>query len=149
LNFSIGGPGNNRTYGIKAISPLYYGMLFFQAATGRQARLLPVSLSSSANLKAWAVIDTGNIRLVLINKSAASSGTVRISLPGFRAAYILRLTAPDLASKRGVTFAGQTIDGSSDGRLQGVKQMETVQAAGAAFQIFLPGGSALVAEFLH
>jgi hypothetical protein len=48
-----------------------------------------------------------------------------------------------------VTLAGQTLDGSSDGTLQGVKQIETVKPAGAAFTIFLPAGSALVAEFLR
>jgi len=150
LNFNIGKVGNNRTYGIKTISPLYYGMLFFQAAIGKQAHLLPVSISTSTNLKAWAIMDAGGkIQLVLINKSTTASGTVRIPLAGFRTASIVRLTAPDLASKRGVTLAGQTLDGSSDGTLQGAKQIETVKAAGAAFTIFLPAGSALIAEFLR
>ena len=148
LSFDIGKDGNGRTYGVKAISPLYYGMLFFQAATGREARLLPVTISTSANLKAWALRDTtGKIRLVLINKSATSSGTVQVPLPGFRTASIFRLTAPDLASKHGVTFAGQTLDGSSDGTLRGTKQVETVKAADAAFAIVVPAGSALFAEF--
>jgi hypothetical protein len=148
LVFSIARTGNQATYGIKTVSPLYYGMLFFQAAIGRQARLLPVTLRTSANLKSWATMDaTGKIRLVLINKEAASSGTVEIHLPAFRTASIFRLVAPDLTSKNGVTFAGQTVDGSPDGTLRGEKQTETVKPVGGDFQIPLPAGSALIAEF--
>jgi hypothetical protein len=150
LNFNIGRPGHDRTFAIKTINPLYYGMLFFQAATGKEGHLLPVSISTSANLKAWAIMDTtGRIRLVLINKSPSSSGTVQIPLSGFQTASIRRLSAPDLSSKSGVTFAGQTLDGSSDGTLRGTKQVETIKATNAAFQIMLPAGSALIAEFLR
>jgi hypothetical protein len=150
LIFNIAHAGGNRIYQLSNVSPLYYGMLLFQAATGKEARLLPVSLNSVANMKAWATMEaTGKIRLVLINKEPSSSGKVLVRLPGFRSATLLRLTAPDLASKRGVTFAGQTMDGSSDGTLQGAKHVETLNAADDAFQIFLPAGSALIAEFLR
>jgi hypothetical protein len=74
---------------------------------------------------------------------------VQIPLSGFQTASIRRLSAPDLSSKSGVTFAGQTLDGSSDGTLRGTKQVETIKATNAAFQIMLPAGSALIAEFLR
>ena len=49
------------TYTLSSINPLYYGLLLFQAATVNGTQLLPVSISTPANLKAWATIDKSGV----------------------------------------------------------------------------------------
>jgi hypothetical protein len=132
---------------LKKVNPLYYGMLFFQVAVGKQAHLLPVSMSTQENVKTWATVDAaGVVRLVVINKSA-DSGIVSINLPGFRTSTVLRLTASSVSSKNGVTIAGQTMDGSSDGRLQGVKRLETLNPSSGGFRLSTGAYSAVIVEF--
>jgi hypothetical protein len=149
LSFNIARVGSMKSYQIKSVNPLYYGMLLFQAATGNQAHLLPVSLTAESSLKAWATLDsTGKQRLVVVNKGVTTE-TMQIVHPGYRTASILRLTASSPASKTGVSFAGQTMDGSVDGRLQGTKQVETVKSGAGVFEISAPASSALIAEFVR
>ncbi len=135
-------------YTLTAVNPLYYGLLFFQAATGNGARLLPVTLSTGANLKAWATVDaSGTPRLSLINKDENSTGTVDISLGGYSSAQVFRLTATNYLSTSGITFAGQTFDGSSDGVIQGTPTVEAVEASNGIFQIPMPIASAALVLF--
>jgi Glycosyl hydrolase family 79 C-terminal beta domain/Abnormal spindle-like microcephaly-assoc'd, ASPM-SPD-2-Hydin len=144
--FDIKDSGANTTYTLTSVNPLYYGLLFFQAATGNGAHLLPVTLNTKANLTAWATVDASNTpRLVLINKDENSTGTVDITLSGYSHAQIYRLTAPSYLSTSGVTFAGQTFDGSKDGVIQGTQTTESVDVSDGVFQIPMPiTGAALV-----
>src|SRR5699024_3374415 len=97
-----------------AVAPRYYGMLFFAHFAGAQGQWLPVQLESSAQIKAWAVRDARSqtVRIALINHEASSSGTVAVQLPpGLRQAVVTRLASADP-----LRLAGQTFDGSRDGR---------------------------------
>jgi hypothetical protein len=110
--------------------------LFFQAATGNGARVLPVNVTTHANLKAWATVDASSIpRLVIVNKDESSSGIVDVAVSGYSRASVLRLSAPSYKSTKGITFAGQTLDGSADGMLRGEKRVETIVASGGVFRI--------------
>jgi hypothetical protein len=148
FDFGIDMKKQPRTYWLKSARPLYYAMLFFQEASSRHAKLLPVSLSTQSNIKAWATIDdSGTIRLTVINKDPSKSGTVKVTLPGFHTASIQRLTAPSIGARDGLSFAGQTLDSSPDGTMRGKKRAESVSGTDGAFDISSPGGSAFLVEF--
>lgn len=136
------------TFTLKSVAPLYYGLLLFQAATGYGARLLPVKLDSLANVKAWATVDKSGItRMVIINKDIAKEGNISVELPGYKRASILRLLAPSYNSLNGITFGGQTFDGSADGRLLGRQKSDTVRRNHDSFQIWMPTTSAALVIF--
>ena len=140
--------GGVNTFTLAAVHPLYYGLLFFQAATGNGAHLLPVTLDTQANLKAWATIDaSATPRLVLINKDENLTGTVDITLNGYSHAQIYRLTAPTYQSTSGVTFAGQTFDGSTNGVIQGAQTVESVDVSDGVFEVPMPITSAALVVF--
>lgn len=136
------------TYALSSINPVYYGMLLFQSATPQGAEFLPVSLSTTANLKAWATVDgTGTPRLVIINKDETATGSVSVNLPGFTQAQVLRLSAPSYQSPNGITFGGQTMDGSQDGTIQGTQTVETYTSTNGTFQIPMPVTNAVLVTF--
>jgi len=138
------------TFTLAVVNPLYYGLLFFQAATGNGAHLLPVTLDTQANLKAWATIDaSGTPRLVVINKDENLTGTVDITLSGYSHAQIYRLTAPTYRSTSGVTFAGQTFDGSTNGVIQGAQTVESVDVSDGVFEVSMPITSAVLVVFTN
>ena len=60
FSFNISGPGTKTNYTLTSVRPLYYGLLFFQEATGKGARFLPVTVNTHANLTAWATLDASN-----------------------------------------------------------------------------------------
>jgi hypothetical protein len=134
---------------IISVRPLYYGLLLFQEATGSNAHFLPVTLSTNANLKAWATIDAfGNPRIVIINKEKNTSGTVLVTPPAkFTHAQITILKAQSYLATTGVTLAGQTFDESQDGTIQGKRSTITVEIVNGAFQIPIPITSAALITF--
>jgi hypothetical protein len=148
FSFGIHSTDAGTTYTLNSVRPLYYGLLFFQAATGNGSHLLPVSLSTDANLSAWATADAaGTRRLVVINKDKSLSGTVAMTLSGYSHAKVYRLSAPSYQSKTGVTFAGQTFDGSISGKLKGTQIIESINEADGVFQLSMPVTSAALIVF--
>jgi hypothetical protein len=136
------------TYTLNSVAPLYYGLLLYQEATQNLAHLLPVTLSTPANLKAWATLDaSGTPRLVVINKDESQEGNVAINLPGYTGASVIFLTAPSYSSTSGVTFGGQTFDGSADGTVQGNRTVETIQGTDGLFQLPMSVTSAALVTF--
>ena len=68
--------GGATTFSVESIRPEYYGLLLFQQATANHAKLLPVTLSTPANVKAWATLDNkGVVRVILINKDQTAEGS--------------------------------------------------------------------------
>lgn len=132
-----------RTYAVRDINPLYYGLLLFAETVQNKAQLLPVMLTTTANIKTWATIDAnGTIRLLILNKDEIASGPISIALSGYGQALVARLTAPSYSSITGVALGGQTFDGSSDGVLQGTSYQEIVQASSGSYTIAVPAVSA-------
>jgi hypothetical protein len=102
------------------LRPNYYGFQMFQEATQNGAKLLPVSTTTSANVSIWATIDAaGIVRVVVLNKDETNSGTVNITLAGYGSASLKTLTAATVTATTGVSYGGQTFDGSTDGTIQG------------------------------
>jgi hypothetical protein len=146
--FKIRASGNTNTYSLSSVRPLYYGLLFFQGATGNGAHLLATTLDTKANVKAWATVDaSGTPRVAVINKDEKSTGTVNVSLSGYSHAQVYRLTAPSYKSTSGLAFAGQTFDGSTNGVIQGTEEIESVDVAGGVFSIPMPITSAALIVF--
>ena len=112
-------------------------------ATESDGQLLPVSVTTTANVKVWALkgVD-GLVRVVVPNKDEAQSGSVAIRISGFASASASQLLAPSLGSKTGVTIAGQTYDGSLDGTLQGPITVQSLKAVNGVFTIIVPSASA-------
>jgi hypothetical protein len=138
--------GNTTTYSIESIRPEYYGLLFFQMATASTPKLLPVTLTTPANLKVWATIDAqGVVRIALINKDETLQGVVGISLPGYGAGSVTRLTAANFQATTGITIGGQTFDGSQDGTPQGTAFSESAPANAGVYSVALgPTSAALL-----
>lgn len=112
--------------GPQGVQPGYYGMLFFAQFAGAQGRWLATQLETSVRLRVWAVRDERNqsVRVAVIHRDPGQSGTVNVQLPaGMRQAVVTRLTttAP-------LRLAGQTFDGSRDGRPIGTAYGEILQA---------------------
>ncbi len=118
------------------VTPLFYGLAAFTAATAHDARLVRVSNVTSpagvavAFVKCWAVVDAlGSARVVLVNKDVNAAApvngriTVRDGTGGMtgdaRVAALLP-GAAGLASTSGITFAGLSFDGTIDGTPSGV-----------------------------
>jgi hypothetical protein len=145
FEFNLTTKNGTTTFSLVAVRPEYYGLLFFQQATANHSRLLPVTLSTTANLKAWATVDSsGVIRLALINKDQTAQGVVNVSLGGFGAGTINRLSASTYQARTGITLAGQTFDGSSDGTIQGGVVSETVNPVGGVYSVAISPVSAVL-----
>jgi hypothetical protein len=137
--------GGINTYSLSFINPLYYGWLFFEEATANNAQLLPLTLNTPANLTAWATLGTSGPRVAILNKDENLSGTVAVTMPGYSQANVLYLTAPSYTSVNGISFAGQTFDGSTDGTIQGTQAPVVVTGANGVFQVpMTPTSAALV-----
>jgi hypothetical protein len=146
--FTRTGSGQSYSFSIKTLTPLYYGLYFFQAATADKSHLLAAEVDTRANLKAWATRDAnGHARLAVLNKDVNAAGKVVIQMDGYREAIVERLLAPSYTSLDGVTFAGQTLDGSADGKFLGSRETETIKAKDGQFEIEMPVTSAALLTF--
>lgn len=106
----IGDDGHGRY----SATPEYYGMLAFAQACGGQ-RLAAEYDSSGVNLAIYPVLRKGGrVSVTIINKDETRNARVGVTADRkFREASIIRLSAPSLQSKSGVTLGGSAV--SSDG----------------------------------
>jgi hypothetical protein len=134
------------------VDPLYYGMLFFQQATGHGSKLSTNATCSysTSNLVAYETItSTGTVQLTIDNEDETVGGTVSVTMPGYAYASVYRLAAPTFQSTFGVTYAGQTFDNSPDGTIQppSSQVIESVAGNNGQFQIPVPITSAVLVIF--
>ena len=118
--------------------PGYYGMLFFsQAARGR---VVPVEVrGGGVNLTAYGVLGgDGKLRVAMINKDLAADAVVTVAARQPRA-HVLRLAAPSVGAKDGVTLGGAAV--APDGTWQAAAT-ESIEATGGKFPIAIPKASA-------
>lgn len=127
------------------VRPLYYGLWLFSTLIGNSSTLRAVNVTQSSNgaVKVWAAIDgvTGATRVAVLHKdmNAAQPANVTISLPAGAGSHcggvasLRRLvtagagSAPGNASATyGLSFGGQTFDGSTDGLPVGPASSESV-----------------------
>jgi hypothetical protein len=160
----------------------FYGALFFVGATGgpdvspqdlaktRFVSVYPLPPAAvggpgcDANLKTWATVDArGVLRVAAINKEErlGCNLELRIGSVNWGKATVLRMLpgADGLRSKGGITWAGQTYDGTTDGRIRGQREAQTVApvkldaeqigmkfAPGLSYTVAMPALSGAVIE---
>ncbi len=122
-------------------NPLLYGLIAYAETLGTDPQLLPAHLSTGtgAHLKAWAVLDGTQLRVLLIDKGTRAE-RVALTLPAIGAASVRRLAAPSAAATSGITLAGQTLD--AQGHWSGPPSGESITQVGGSYTVSLPGRSA-------
>ena len=131
-------------------------MLFFDTATQNNAAIYPVTVTLNtpcsvsgwtACIQAWETKDTsGNYRLALVNLDQGNSGNVVVSNAASTAS-VCYLSAPSYSSTTGVSFAGQTFDGSTEGTIQGTAGYTTLRPRGGVFTIPMAITQAAIVRF--
>ncbi len=133
-------PIGDDEHGTYSAKPEYYGMLAFSQAS--QGQRVGVSYDAQAlNLTAYGVLgDRGRISVTIINKDAALDADVSIGAKSnFVGASTLRLTAPSLDAREGVTLGGAPV--GSDRRWK-PQLIEALRSKGGTCSIRVPAGSA-------
>lgn len=141
------GPGS--AYALKAVLPLYYGMLLFAESAPMRSVLIPAEVSTDANISAWVTRNesTGELKMLLINKEQDLPGRAGLTVPGYRTGKVKRLMAPSLRSQAGITWGGITFDASTDGKPLGKAETETITPEGSVFEVPLGPASAVLITF--
>jgi hypothetical protein len=128
------------------VHPLFYGMMLFNRAAPRGARLLAVGPNApTASLKTWGTIDpAGTRRVVVINKSPRKTRRLVLRMPGAGArARVQRLVGSSITATTGITLGGRGFgDATFDGKLRGKDRSERVSRRSGAFRIDMPPASA-------
>lgn len=121
----------------------YYGMLAFTLSGGSQ--IIDCAIDAGGkNLKAYAAKrDVREIVLTLINKEAAYDAVVVVQSPSFKNGSIIRLKAPSLESKSGITLGGAAI--SDDGSWKS-NESEPLATISGKPQVHIPAGSAALVK---
>ena len=136
FSFGVNQGTSGKVFTLSRVNPLYYGLLLFRLATAHDCALLPVATDSGPNLKVWATVDQNEtVHVVIINKDKSFGGDVVISVAGYGDGQVFRLVAPRYESSTGVSFGGQTFDGSIDGRLAGPATSELVKVSNGTYKI--------------
>jgi hypothetical protein len=139
--------GGHIVYDRLQVHAPYYGMLFLSRVMGKEAHLLGVSTKTTARVRVWATIDkTNTAHVVIVNSDEQNAGTVQVEVPGWSHGVASLLTAPSYSSTAGITFAGQTFDGSTDGLIRGPKRTAAVQAVDGKFRVDVPVTSAVLLD---
>jgi hypothetical protein len=103
-------PIGDDQHGGYAAKPEYYGMLSFgQAVLGER---LALDLEDGGlNLTAYATGDKTEIRVTVVNKDANADTSVTVTCDRkMQRGDLIRLTAPSLESKHGVTLGGRPVN---------------------------------------
>jgi hypothetical protein len=125
------------------VSPEYYGLLMFVAAAPRGARLLPVS--AVPGLRLWATLGRDHrVRVLVVNPGPVKDRAVSLAIAGASGdGTVIRLEAPSLAARDGVTLAGKSFGKSTtSGVLAGPQQAAQVWPAAGRYVVVVPAGSA-------
>jgi glycosyl hydrolase family 79 len=123
--------------------PLLYGLITYAHTLGTDPQLLParVQTTPGAHLKAWAVLDGKQLRILLINKSRSAT-SVSLTLPAIGPATVHRLTAASASATNHVTLDGQNLN--SQAQWTGRAAPETVAPSRGKYPVHLPGISAAI-----
>lgn len=127
--------------------PMYYGLLMFHlGADGRPAK---VQYDTSSNVSVHAVYsDTKILRVIVINKDPNGSVDASIN-PGisYSQADVIRLNAPSLDAKTGITLGGSSIS-TINGTWNQVTT-EKLNKTNSYFQVTINPASAVLITFTN
>ena len=125
--------------GINAAGAPYYGMLAFATAVVGCNQILPIDFDTqNINMTAYVLGIQGKpCALVVINKDDLQDAHLSTRNLGFERAFALRLKAPSLDTKVGITFGGSSV--GPDGRWK-ARTIEEIRNGA----VTVPRASALV-----
>ena len=129
-------------HGASFAAPEYYGMLAFAQAS--KGRLVSAHCESGdVNVSAYAVAGAGSsLTVTVINKDTSVDAHVSLSIPKqLGRGQVMRLSAPSLQSKKGITLSGSTVE--ADGRWE-PNASEVVESRGGSASVRVPVGSAAI-----
>ncbi len=136
-------PIGDDQHGHYRAAPEYYGMLAFAEAC--HGERVAVSYDAGAvNLTAYATVDAdGTTALVIVNKDEGADAEIRIAAKSEAgSARVMRLSAPSLDSKSGVTLGGAAVE--QDGQWRG--RFETVRVIHGICRVRVPAVSAAIVK---
>jgi hypothetical protein len=121
-------------------APEYYGLLAFAQFAGAE-QIAVTCDASDVNLAAYGVIHGGGrLSLAIINKDFGRDAVVEIAnTTALRTARTMRLTAPSLSAKEGITLGGSQV--GADGSWSG-GSAESVKVQAGRVQLSVAAGSA-------
>ena len=127
---------------------------FTEATAGNSSILAAAVNSTNALVKLWALgAGAGGVfRVLAIHKdyNATANATISVAPPPGLApqpAGLQRLLAPSVSSPYGVSWGGQTFDGSAAGLPVGPRVVEAVPVTNGGFTFALPPASAALLTF--
>jgi hypothetical protein len=131
---------NNTSADIPDVRPLFYGMWVFTEATAHHAVIYNTTTVSSTNsyIKSHSTLDQfGTWRVVVVHKdyNATQDAQITVQLPAgvklTQAASLatLKTSSGEITSRYGLSFQGQTFDGSQDGKPVGPPAPTSVPAS--------------------
>jgi hypothetical protein len=140
-------PLGDDTHGTYTAMADYYGMLAF-AQAGQGNRLALDYDTAGVNLKAYAVArDRNHLIVTIINRETSREADVEVLCKHQRShATAMRLTAPSMESKDGVTLAGSAVTAS--GAWQ-PGRTEPVQVSHGLCHLRVAAGSAVLVSLLR
>ena len=118
--------------------PLLYGMLLFNRALGRGARIAATSVRQprSSAVNVWAVRAPSHAERVVALNKGTSRAVLRIRARRGRRAAVQRLLASSILTESRVTLAGQRI--GADGRWHGRRVVTYARWSHGAYTVALP-----------
>lgn len=139
-------PIGDDEHGNYSAAPEYYGLLAFAQANRGQRVAVDRNSETPINLTSYAMVDANNnLTLTLINLDELRDARVKIADPSQGGGgKVLRMAAPSLQSKGGVTLAGAEVQ--PDGAWN-PNTFEPVHGRGKQREIHVPAGSAAIVQF--
>ena len=129
-------------------APEYYGLLAFSEGC-RGERVATSYDTGAVDLTAYATVDAhGSSTLVIVNKDEGTDADIRIAAKSIAAkseagsARVMRLSAPSLDSKAGVTLGGAAVE--QDGRWHG--RFENARVIDGICRVHMPAASAAIVK---
>jgi hypothetical protein len=135
-------PIGDDQHGHYRAAPEYYGMFAF--AEGCRGERVAVTYDAGAvNLTAYATVDPGGISTVIVNKDEDTDADLRIAVKAqAESARVVRLSAPSLNSKTGVTIGGAAVE--QDGQWRG--RPENAPVIAGTCRVHVPAASAAIVK---
>lgn len=139
------------TNGSLVVNPMYYGMLFFARAVQNNATLIPATVKSinNGNVKVWATVDASNtIHVAVLEKDLSGEAAITVQMPAgiTSRGRLISMTAASATATNGITFGGQTFDGSTDGLPIGKASSSSVYPQGGRYTFNVPAPGAAILE---
>jgi Glycosyl hydrolase family 79 C-terminal beta domain len=133
------------------VPPVYYGLDMFARAAPPGSRLLSIGGAARApQLSVWATrAPGGQVRALMINKSLSRRRTVTLRAPAGAGtvATVLRMQAPSVSARAGVTIGGASFGAQTYSGVLPPARSQSLSADRGSFSLSIPAASAALVTF--